>query len=968
MNIVHRISVTFKIRFFIFLLFLCFYFTPFLANDIDAKWQKVTIDFMQDEVSYQELLTNIANPLRVDSVNYHSDVHLDAQEFEYLVNIQPHTFISSETIIKACSALAKKNKFSSIDVEVKVDEQGQNHLFFECKSIWTFGGLKLGGMLHGSEQYRYYYLLEPGETFNYTKHNHSLKKFNDALKAEGFLKGRVIDYFEFDEKTKKITTVLVFDKGQRFSIDQVHISITNDDHNTVIGGSMLEKKIQERYCPLLKEAYYSQALLNQKTASLKKYLTKKGFINAKIILKQIIHYDELAVHLHFNITLPPQKNFVFFGNHFFSNQQLLDTILAFGRSAELLPETLISEEIVQMYTKKGFRFVNVDVKHEQKRKFFIIHEGPRVKCAGVVIHGSTMDNPLTNVFFKPCIKRYLDDDILQQACYDLITWYQKEGFWDAEIIKQEYIVQNSNNVQVHITVKEGKKRLLRSVRFSDDIVRDNKTIVDLLEPISLPMSCDMHVIQEQRQLLQKSYKKQGMLYAQIKPEFNDGSGDVDLVWTVTGSHQQVKFGKVILQGSTIFPFENIKRELAFKQGDNWSQEKLERSLQNLRRLNIFEKIHLYPSTIVQDDCEQDVILKLVEDDPFEIRTRIGFQQVSRNLTFRSGSTYKLGGSVLYRNPFNAGDSIVIDTDFTRYYRNVSLEYQRPWIFSQPILTVLTGYSNKYIQPVFIGSDKPLYQAIQQGILLGLSRSWLHCDLGWQGGLEVMETNHLSVRLARAINFEPALIDKKVPYLYTEPSVVIDYLDNQVNPTQGSLTAISCKAMFPTNKKVPYFIKIVCEQSIFFPVLPLVLAFRIRFGHIFNQEFSTIMPPERFYLGGQNSIRSYEPNQGPPLGLYFSKKGKPKLVPQGGKSMINANAECRFPLFWNLGGVIFQDLGMLVEKSLTQILGGHLLLATGFGLRYYTPVGPLRFDIGWKWKKFFPKECSFAWFLTLGHPF
>lgn len=86
-------------------------------------------------------------------------------------------------------------------------------------------------------------------------------------------------------------------------------------------------------------------------------------------------------------------------------------------------------------------------------------------------------------------------------------------------------------------------------------------------------------------------------------------------------------------------------------------------------------------------------------------------------------------------------------------------------------------------------------------------------------------------------------------------------------------------------------------------------------------------------------------------------------------MVNVNAELRIPLFGALGTVLFQDFGWLSNNTQSVIAGGTLLAGTGFGIRYLTPIGPLRFDIGWKW------SChggcfknSYAWYLSLGHMF
>ena len=84
--------------------------------------------------------------------------------------------------------------------------------------------------------------------------------------------------------------------------------------------------------------------------------------------------------------------------------------------------------------------------------------------------------------------------------------------------------------------------------------------------------------------------------------------------------------------------------------------------------------------------------------------------------------------------------------------------------------------------------------------------------------------------------------------------------------------------------------------------------------------------------------------------------------------MQCNAEVRFPIRGPIGGVIFQDIGTLIGCSYKELDRFNLLAATGFGFRLYTPFGPLRFDIGWKWRRQRKFESSYAWFLSLGNAF
>jgi outer membrane translocation and assembly module TamA len=165
-----------------------------------------------------------------------------------------------------------------------------------------------------------------------------------------------------------------------------------------------------------------------------------------------------------------------------------------------------------------------------------------------------------------------------------------------------------------------------------------------------------------------------------------------------------------------------------------------------------------------------------------------------------------------------------------------------------------------------------------------------------------------------------------------------------------------------------FFKALLEQSLFIPIRSVVIALRFRCGHIFYKEFSGIMPSERFYLGGSHSLRGYEADLAPPLGIFTDDDGKRHVVPRGGKTMMNTNLELRFALYKKIGAVIFQDLGALSGTMFADFKQEDILAATGFGVRIFTPLGPLRFDIGWKWRKQEQIERSFAWFLTFGQAF
>jgi len=115
----------------------------------------------------------------------------------------------------------------------------------------------------------------------------------------------------------------------------------------------------------------------------------------------------------------------------------------------------------------------------------------------------------------------------------------------------------------------------------------------------------------------------------------------------------------------------------------------------------------------------------------------------------------------------------------------------------------------------------------------------------------------------------------------------------------------------------------------------VLAGRIGAGSLFGAGLARIPPSERFYAGGGGSVRGYG---------YRSLSPTRDNRLTGGRSLLEASAEARFRLTRTIGLVPFVDVGDAFTGPVPDFAGGTLGIGAGIGLRYLTPVGPLRLDV------------------------
>ncbi|MFH1644621.1 MAG: BamA/TamA family outer membrane protein [bacterium] len=904
--------------------------------------------------------------LKLEKVTFDSDISFNKYEFLYLVNLKVGELVSFKNIKKAYKQLMRIKRFKNVEIDFDI-YSGNLDLRFKLTANWIFKTLILKGIWFDKYQYEDLYLQQPGDIFDISLHEESIHDIKNMLKDKGFFNSVVEDEFVYEAAEKLVTVKLNVDRSKCFKIESVSFDFDSEDKKDVYDS------INKRFKNSFVGFYYFKKLIKEESERLSEFLRKKGYLNCEIKIKRIVKRNKSKVAIVFEVKLGKRFKIKFLGNKFYSKEYIRQNLLSSDMPSWLFSPPIIAEQLLQEYYKKGFWSTVVNYKiQEDGTIFFTINEGGRFIVDSVVLKSSVNDSLIgrSSYFNELLANKYYDEEILNDCLKNLTNFYLSIGFWDFKILQKRFVKIN-DRYKILIFIDKGQQRFYGGVSVKNFEYLNGDKFFQKNEPRNSLIPFNSDWISEQRTFLLKYFQKQGYWYVEVQPEFvstvlRNNKSLVLVKWGVN-SGKKVKFGKLLLQGNTKLPFKRILDELRFKQGEIWDKSKLDLTTSRFRKLDLFKKIQLQPYKVSKASEEKPIILTLVDDDPYEVRLRLGYFLTSKNFLLKRQSTYKIGSSFVFKNPTNSADKLSFNADLTRFERYLNIDYQIPSPFDLPIIAKTKAYANKYVQPVEIGKSGSAYEAIQNGFLVGLSNEYKkNYFWGCNIGNEWMETTKVRGNL----DFAPELIDKTVPYFFVEPSLVIDTIDDRLNAKNGSLTFLSLKTMVPYKDAQTTF-KIMIEQSFLKNIFSDVVAgLRLRWGHIFRQDFEYIMPIERFYLGGPHSVRGYEIDSIPPLGVSINiVDGKiiKEYTIQGGSCMVNANLELRFPIYKSFKGVIFQDIGVLSQTGFGGFKGTWYP-GTGFGFRYKTPIGPIRFDIGWKWKKRFEHDCPYAWYLTIGEAF
>jgi outer membrane protein assembly factor BamA len=163
-------------------------------------------------------------------------------------------------------------------------------------------------------------------------------------------------------------------------------------------------------------------------------------------------------------------------------------------------------------------------------------------------------------------------------------------------------------------------------------------------------------------------------------------------------------------------------------------------------------------------------------------------------------------------------------------------------------------------------------------------------------------------------------------------------DNRLNPTRGMLLRGRVDHSNTALISDLSFVKPLLEARHYQPLWwKLILATRLKIGTIEPYSGDDTVPFNvRFFAGGPGSVRGFALNRLGPLDAEGN--------PIGGNSLLEGSIELRFPIIGDVSGAVFLDFGNVFSDSFTYRLS-DLRYAAGPGVRYNTPIGPIRVDVG-----------------------
>jgi outer membrane protein insertion porin family len=567
-------------------------------------------------------------------------------------------------------------------------------------------------------------------------------------------------------------------------------------------------------------------------------------------------------------------------------------------------------------------------------------------------------------FWRPFSDSPYREDILDEDLRRIERYYHDEGYLNATVrlIEEPRILRGGKKVEIKIGIDEGEITRVQAIRFIGHHAISEEDLTEGVETeAGDPYSPSRVALDRERLIL--LYADHGRPATTVADSVSIQDLDAEVTFHIQEAPPTI-VRSIAVEGAEETKHFVIRRELTFKRGDLLERKRVIESRERLFQTGFFRDVRFESSEDSLNPSSMVDITVLVRE------RKMGW--VLAGVGYSSSKQVRLSGEVGHRNILGNAyrlvfrNRVAIDVDAILEQDQPAIEETRselvfvePWLFSTRNIGTVTLFGESNREPEVAAEGVEREDVLGAGVaaerrLRGRSRIRASLDNRWV--TQRVRREEISGPDTLLVTGEDDFITRSLS-LFVER----DKRDNPFDPVTGSLGSFLGEVAGGALGGTSNFLKLSLSGSWYRPLGSMVIATRLRGGwiHPFGERtgqaaIDQVPRADRFRAGGATTVRGYPEDS---LGPQAITPGQREPATERGLATVIANVELRFPVVWRFAGAVFLDAGNVWEEARDVSLGRFapewdnaeiedVRYSTGAGLRFRTPIGPLRMDYGY----------------------